>query len=177
MSDIVELREQVSALRGEVEMLQSKIIESNAIVRVERGDAPTDGPIPVEPLLVLNGKLNGVSVRVLKDDGCNTNVISQSFLDRYRKTFEVHNFKTLIKHSRDRSAEESSEVVMNATLNMQTHSYRSNWVFADCRYDVLFGMPWNVANNPRIDYTKRVVQVPDARIVLEDKTEKEREFP
>ena len=51
MSDIVELREQVSALRGEVEMLQSKIIESNAIVRVERGDAPTDGPIQLNRFL------------------------------------------------------------------------------------------------------------------------------
>ena len=60
--------------------------ETNAIVRVQKG-IPTDGPIPVAPLLVLKGKLNGVSARVLKDDGCSTNVISRRFFGLHRQGF------------------------------------------------------------------------------------------
>jgi len=67
-SEIAELRAAVGELRGEVERLRSEKIESNAIVRVGNV-TPTDEPIPVEPLFVLRGKLNEVSVRVLKDDG------------------------------------------------------------------------------------------------------------
>jgi hypothetical protein len=32
--------------------------------------------IPVEPLFVMDGTLNGKRARILKDDGCNTNVVS-----------------------------------------------------------------------------------------------------
>ena len=157
----------MSALRGEVKrLMNSKQIESNAIVREESSDSPTDGPIPVAPLMVLDGKLNGVSVRVLKDDGCNTNVISQRLLSRFRNRFQVMKSKTVVQHSRDGSREESSEVVINGTLRIESHTYTSNWVVADCRYDVLLGMPWHVANNPQIDYVKRVVKVHDGEFSL-----------
>ncbi len=37
--------------------------------------------------------------------------------------------------------------------------FKSNWLVANCRYDVLLGMPWHVTFNPSIDYQKRMVSV------------------
>ena len=160
MSEIVGLRAAVSELREDVKKLRSEKVESNAIVRVGKV-TPMDGPIPVEPLFVLSGKLNGVSVRVLKDDGCNTNVISHRFLDQHRQRFDVRKSRVIVQHSRDGSEEESSYMVINGTLKIGSHAYTSNWIVAECRYDVLLGMPWHVASNPLIDYERRIVRVDD----------------
>ena len=66
----------------------------------------------------------------------------------------------IIHHSRDVSVEEASEVVLNGTLQIGSHTYITNFNFvAECRCDVLLGMPWHVANNPSIDYFERVVTV------------------
>lgn len=38
----------------------------------------------IENLITIYGTVMGQQVTVLKDDGCNTNVISKSFVDRHR---------------------------------------------------------------------------------------------
>ena len=167
-TEVKKLREQLSASRGEKNLKIQEHFESNAIVRCD-GETTTEGHVPLAPLLVLEGKLNGVSVRVLKDDGCSTNVISPRLLDRWRSQFQVKKSKTVVNHSREGSGEESSEVVLNGTLKFASHTYTSNWVVAECRYDALLGMPWHVANNPRIDYVNRVVQVREEEISVERK--------
>lgn len=133
-------------------------VETNSIVRVQDG-IPTDGPIPVEPLLVFYGLLNGVSARILKDDGCSTNVISRRFFGLHRQRFHVRKAKIVINHSNEDSSETASQLVLNGTLKIGSHTYTSNWVVANCRYDVLLGMPWHVAHNPNVDYVKRVVKI------------------
>ncbi len=45
--------------------------------------------VPVEKLFVISGKLNAIPVRVLLDDGCNTNVISKDFLGKHRSSFDI----------------------------------------------------------------------------------------
>ncbi len=39
--------------------------------------------------MVLEGSFNGKRVRVLKDDGCNTNVVSGAFLKKNSALFDV----------------------------------------------------------------------------------------
>lgn len=163
MSEIAGLRAAVGELREDVKCLRSEKVESNAIFR----DVHSDEQVPVKPLFVLKGRLNGVSVRVLKDDGCNTNVISQRFLDHNRHRFEVIKSNIEVYHSRDGSKEDSTEVVLNGTIKIGSHNYTANWVVAECRYDVLLGMPWHVANSPCIDYKKRVVRVDDGNLPME----------
>ena len=137
-SECVGFRARPGGSLGAVKDLEVRSeCETNAIVRVESG-APTDGPIPVEPLLVLSGKLNGVSARVLKDDGCSTNVISRRFFGLHRRRFHVMEASIEVKHSKEESNETASQVVLNGTLQIGSHTYTSNWVVADCRYDVLF---------------------------------------
>lgn len=127
--------------------------------------------VPLQPLLVLNGKLNDVSVRVLKDDGCNTNVISQRILDLNRQCFRTKRKKVVVRHSRDGWTEVSSTVVVNGTLKIGSHTYTSNWVVMNTRYDVLLGMPWHVANNPEVNYPNRIVKVNEEILGLENPNE------
>ncbi len=44
-------------------------------------------------------------------------------------------------------------------MKIGNHFYNSNWIVANCRYDVPLGMPWHVTFNPSIDYKKKVVSV------------------
>ena len=167
-SDRAGFRAQREQLLGAVKDLEARCeqMQTNAIVRVQDG-IPTDGPIPVALLLVLTGKLNGVSARVLKDDGCSTNVISRRFFGLHRRRFHVRKASVVVNHSKDKSSETSSHVVLNGTLKIGSHTYTSNWVLVDCRYDVLLGMPWHVANNPQIDYKKRIVKVNGDEILID----------
>lgn len=64
-----------------------------------------------------------------------------------------------IRHSSKEYVEEGHQLVINAELQLGEHSYVSNWVVSDCRYDVLLGMPWHIKNNPKTDYENRTVSV------------------
>lgn len=64
-----------------------------------------------------------------------------------------------VRHSKKQLVKEASVLILKGTLRIGTHNYRSNWVVASRRYDVLLGMPWHVANNPKTDYRKRIVKV------------------
>lgn len=117
-------------------------------VEVSSASAATDDSIPVEPLLVIEGLMNGKPVRILKDDGCNTNVISKEFYAAHPDLFEARETSVVVSHSQRGSAETSTHVVMNGVLQMGAHRYQSNWAVADSRYDVLLGMPWHVECKP-----------------------------
>jgi len=150
--------------------MRSETVESNTIVR-EKNESVHSGGIPLEPLLVLKGKLNSVSVRVLKDDGCNTNVVSKKIVDLNRQRFTVRKEKFVVQHSKDGENEEASKIILNGTLKIGSHTYTSNWVVSDTRYDVILGMPWHVANNPQIDYVERTIRVNEDTLSYEHPNE------
>ena len=116
--------------------------ESNAMIRSRDENIPTEEPIPAERLLVLSGIMNGLSVKVLKDDGC-TNVVSREFPAKYRSRniFELCQENVTVQNSQKGTREEASEVILNGTLRLGAHTYNSNWIVDNCRYDVLLGMP------------------------------------
>ena len=118
-----------------------------------------DKEVPIDPLIVLEGTINGQKARMLKDDGCNTNLVSKEFLQRNRRLFKVIRTRTSIQHSMQGSGERASEMILNGTIKIGSHVYTSNFLVGSCRYDVLLGMPWHVANNPKIDYPNRRVLV------------------
>lgn len=98
------------------------------------------------------GVIAGHQVIVLKDDGCNTNVLSRSFVKANRDILDVRSSSATINHSNRNSVEHSSEIVVDAEIEIGPHKYRSNWVVSDCRYDVLLGMPWHQDTCPKMDY-------------------------
>lgn len=50
-------------------------------------------------------------------------------------------------------------MVYDTEVQIGSHRYRSNWVIADCRYDVLLGMPWHVETNPGVSYDPKQLHV------------------
>lgn len=115
--------------------------------------------LPIDELFVLPGMMAGKQVTVLKDDGCNTNILSTDFVRRNRHLLQTAKRNTVIKHSDKETTQRSNIVVLNATLNIDSHLYTSNWVVANSRYDVILGIPWHVTYNPIINYTKHTVSV------------------
>ena len=126
-----------------------------------------DETIPVRKLIVLEGSINEEPARILKDDGCNTNVASKEFFLRHRELFETRDENTDVTHSNKNNSEISNEIVLNGLIQCGSHRYRSNFAVANCRYDVLLGMPWHTDVQPRIDYGIPEVEVADTFLPLE----------
>jgi hypothetical protein len=68
------------------------------------------------------------------------------------------------RNSADDRVEQATQTIMDGKLKVGNHEYVSNFVVANCRYDVLLGMPWNVASNPRVSYTAQEVQLNDGAL-------------
>lgn len=98
------------------------------------------------------GTVAGQQVNVLKDDGCNTNVMSTSFVNKNRHLLNIAKKSAIINHSNSKTTEKASEIVLETEVEIGPLKYRSNWIVADCRYDILLGMPWHVHCKPSIDY-------------------------
>ena len=158
LSEVKQLRSELKSFKCGELSISAERAESNTMLNHE-DYIPTDGPIQGEPLIVLNSWLHGKVAKVLKDDGCNTNVVSTQVLRNDRKLFKIAKVRSCANHSQKDTPEESVELIISGTLRLVTHVYKSNWVVASGRYEVLLGMPWHVAHNPRIDYVQRVVQV------------------
>lgn len=101
----------------------------------------------------MKGLLAGRQVNILKDDGCNTNVISKSFVNQHRHLLKIKPASIIINHSDKNATEKAQEMVMDTEIRIGPRIYKSNWIVADCRYDILLGMSWHVECCPVIDYT------------------------
>ena len=95
----------------------------------------------------------------MKDDGCNTNVISKEFFYKHRHMFKAKRVNIKIAHSDKNRTESANWIVKGATLQIGQHVYQSNFAVANCRYDVLLGMPWHSEVIPTVDYGARKVIV------------------
>lgn len=114
---------------------------------------------PIGGLIYLKGQLAGAPVNVLKDDGCNTNVLSASFVRKHREKLDVRKTTVEILHSSSKETEITNEIVYDTTITIGDHSYRSNWAISSTRHDVLLGMPWHETHEPAVDYKTKTVTV------------------
>lgn len=99
----------------------------------------------------LKGVLDETQREILKDDRCNTNVLSKDFVNKRRHILKVQQRKSIISHSDIISTENSSEIVLETNVEIGKHVYRSNWVVGSCRYEMLLSMPWYAAMKPMVD--------------------------
>ncbi len=180
LSVVKTLGEQLEQLVSDVKNLKQKLNETshtnfefNTTYRGRSKGIPIEETIPTDDLIVLDGSLDGKGVGVLKDDGCNTNVVSQEFSERNCKDFDWKNCKVEVSHSQKESVENSSKAILEATLTIGKHSCKSKWFLANCQYDVLLGMPWHIAYNPSINYEKRIVQVGENALATDCSDESE----
>lgn len=109
------------------------------------------------PLLVLEGTFNGIPARVLKDDGCTSNVVSKEFAEAHQESLTLTPVLVDVNHSKQDAHEIATEMIANGTVRIGSYSYSGNWIVADCRYDVLLGLPWHTEEAPCIDYEGRTI--------------------
>ncbi len=76
------------------------------------------------------------------------------FLKNTSEKFELIKRPIELMHSEENRAEKAPKVILGAEFRTVTRVYTSNWVLPSSRYDVLLGMPWHVANNPKIENSK-----------------------
>ena len=130
--------------------------------RIERPKDFVENEMPVDPLIVFGGVLNEIPVSILKDDGCNTNVVSRSFYEKHKEKFpSTEETDLIIQHSSQKATEKGKVILKDVCVSVGPHTYRSNFVVADCRYDVLLGMPWHVENEPTVNYKEKTVKLSD----------------
>lgn len=78
-----------------------------------------EGSVLINPRIIMSGPMNKVAVIILKDDGCNTNIVSTSFFLKNRILFERK--KMRMQNSRRRSNEEISFAIKNGMLKIGEH--------------------------------------------------------
>ena len=68
--------------------------------------------------MTLDGTFEGQTATILKDDGCNTKVVSYDFVRRYPDRIKTSPDNIEISHSRNNSKESSHGKVINATVKI-----------------------------------------------------------
>lgn len=125
---------------------------------IAQGGSMSRVDVPTAPLIVLYGLINGRQCKILKDDGCNTNVISSEFIKR-NKYFNLLNQKLNIEHSNEDAAETTSEIVLDGSVQIGKHIYTSNFAVDNCSYYIILGTPWHRDNDFVKDYSNYQVTV------------------
>lgn len=110
--------------------------------------------------------INGRRCKILKADGCNTNIISGEFIRRKERYFNVIDRKRCIEHSSEDSSELTNGVAVDAEVRIARHRYRSNWTVVNCWYDVILRTPWNNENKVITDHKAQKLTVNDRLIPI-----------
>ncbi len=77
------LKESVASVGLELERVRSPRLESNMTNAEKRENNSVVESMTMGDLLVLEGSLDECRVRILKDDGCSTNVFSHEFFQTH----------------------------------------------------------------------------------------------
>lgn len=100
----------------------------------------------------MNGTKAGERVKILKDDGCNANIFSRSFMREHRPLLDIQPSSSVVQPSNNNRVEQAQEIIVDTQIQIGAHRYRSNWIVEECRYDVLLGMLCYVLCCPIVDY-------------------------
>ena len=112
----------------------------------------------IEPLITLKGTIFGEGknfddIIILKDDGCNTNVISKDFYLKNQKNLPIPQSSDLtMHHSHPKSTESYIQVIPDLSVKIGDHTYQSSFVISQANYPMRLGMPWHKETLPVIDY-------------------------
>jgi hypothetical protein len=113
-----------------VEMSSGTMLSCNevAVSDVNENDSnKTDGcrgdSIPIEPLFVMDGTFMGKPVCILKDNRCNTNVVSRNFVQKNAEAFKTVSRNVKVNHSDDDLVEQATQILSHD--EHQTFSIRT----------------------------------------------------
>lgn len=62
----------------------------------------------------------------MKEDRCNTNVMSKKFVYKKNHLLKTKKISALIYHSNGEVNKEANEIVVDANIKLENHKYKSN---------------------------------------------------
>lgn len=84
--------------------------------------------IPLVSCIQCKRMMDGTKESILKDAGCNTNLILKGSVVKHRTTWKNRLIETecMVAHSKKGSTEQSVECLQETTVYVQGHQYRSD---------------------------------------------------
>lgn len=130
------------------------------ITNINCDSTPPSKTVFLRELILLDWIVAGQHVAELKDNGCNTNVLSTELVERNQDFLDIHQERS-VSHSDHNRTKTSAGNFSSTTVELGLHKYTSTWLVAKSRYGVLPGMPWHADTNPSINYNTHSVTVND----------------
>lgn len=115
--------------------------------------------VPYHPLIVFDGLVQSHPCTILKDDGASTNIISIEFYKKHKDSFIVEPTNVSLSHSSNESEELGCNMTNMVTVRIGEHEYKSRFILANTRYDVILGTPWHKDVQPLSNYTQNIVRI------------------
>lgn len=84
------------------------------------------GKVPVQEVITLVGTMAGQQVTMMKDEGCNTKVVSLSFVNKTSQFLKIKRNSAEINHLNRKTTKYASEVVIDPQLKLQHRTYPLN---------------------------------------------------
>lgn len=122
---------------------------------------PTVCLLPPKTLALAKATLKRVTAVVLRDAECNTDVVTDKFIEGNGSRFEDHRFHVRVVRSKKNSSDTASSMIVNTTLGLEGPEYVSSWKILDGRCDLLLKTPWRKSTGSEIDYGFLSVSVKD----------------
>lgn len=134
--------------------------ETDRKIQSQEDDTPEVDvcPIPVEKLIALEVALNAGDVKILKDDECSKNIVSQHLVEGNENILKLEDQMVRIGHSEKKCDQAANKIMLDAIIEIGYPEYVSNWVVGNCRYHALMGFPWHVQNNGRTNYDMGLIR-------------------
>jgi hypothetical protein len=128
-----------------------------------------DDSIPMNPLFLMNGTLYERNFRIVKDDGYNNNVVSKQFVQKNAGAFKKMCRNVTVNHSAENKVEQATQVLLKGKLKIWKHEFVSNFFVVNFCYDALLGVPWHVAQDPKVSYSAREVHLKEEKMPVYSK--------
>jgi hypothetical protein len=90
-----------------------------------------------------------------------TDARPRKFVERNVEASKMKSRNVTVNNSTNDRVEQTTDIIVDERLKFGIHNYISIFVHANFRYDVILGMPWNVASNRKVSYPARKARLKD----------------
>lgn len=83
--------------------------------------------------------ISGQEMTVLNGNSCNNNVVSKDIVCKFELCLNLQKAELTISHLMKYISEAWTQMIQDDVLQLEQHTYSSNWALSWLRYDILLG--------------------------------------